>query len=74
MSALSSTAAALDPALDRAFDEAVLRVGELAARLWEVRRAHRPVVVRTLLGRARLRCAGCRQPCPCPTLRAAGPI
>lgn len=57
---------------DRALEEAVQRVGELAGRLWAVRRAHRPVLVRGLLGPHRLRCAGCRQPSPCPTLRAAG--
>ena len=59
-------------AQDRALEEAVQRVGELAGRLWDVRRAHRPVLVRGLLRPHRLRCAGCRQPSPCPTLQAAG--
>ena len=59
-------------AQDRALEEAVQRVGELAGRLWEVRRAHRPVLVRGLLRQHRLLCAGCRQPSPCPTLQAAG--
>ena len=56
----------VDPALDEALD----RISELAARLWAVRSAHRPVPVGWL--RRDTRCAGCGQALPCPTLRAAG--
>lgn len=51
---------------DRALDEALDHIGDLAERLWAVRRLHRPR--RGLLGG---RCSGCGHPVPCPTLRAA---
>ncbi len=55
---------------DPALDEALERISDLATRLWAVREAHRPVTVgwRRRTGR----CAGCGQPSPCPTRRAAG--
>lgn len=55
---------------DPALDEALERISDLAARLWAVRSAHRPVAVGWL--RAQTRCAGCGQPVPCATLLAAG--
>ncbi len=55
---------------DQTLDEAVARISELAARLWAVRQAHRPVVTGRL--RRSVVCAGCGLPTPCPTLRAAG--
>ena len=58
------------PAADPALDEALERISDLAARLWAVRSAHRPVAVGWR--RSSLRCSGCGQPAPCPTLRAAG--
>ena len=58
------------PAPDPALDEALERISDLAARLWAVRAAHRPVAVGWR--RRETRCAGCGQPVPCPTLRAAG--
>ena len=61
-----STGAAADPALD----EALERISDLAARLWAVRSAHRPVAVGWR--RSSLRCSGCGQPAPCATLLAAG--
>ncbi len=60
-------------AADRALDEALQHISDLAERLWAVRRAHRPVRTRTLLGGERVRCGGCGHPSPCPTLRAADP-
>lgn len=57
-----------DPALDEALDH----IGDLAQRLWAVRRLHAPAPRRGLLGR-RVRCSGCGQALPCPTLRAADP-
>ncbi len=59
-------AAAPDPALD----EALERISDLAARLWAVRSAHRPVT--TGWRRASTRCAECGQALPCATLQAAG--
>lgn len=59
-----------DVALDQALDQALDRISELAARLWAVRQAHRPVVAGRL--RRTVVCAGCGLPTPCPTLRAAG--
>ena len=55
---------------DPALDEALERISDLAARLWAVRSAHRPVAVGWR--RRETRCAGCGQPVPCATLQAAG--
>ena len=55
---------------DPALDEALERISDLAARLWAVRSAHRPVTVGWR--RTHTRCAGCGQPVPCATLQAAG--
>jgi len=55
---------------DPALDEALARISDLAARLWAVRQAHRPVVTGRL--RRTVVCAGCGLPTPCPTLRATG--
>jgi hypothetical protein len=55
---------------DPALDEALERISELSARLWAVRSAHRPVAAGWR--RRETRCAGCGQPVPCATLRAAG--
>lgn len=55
---------------DRALDDALDRISDLAARLWAVRQAHRPVVAGRL--RRSVVCSGCGLPTPCPTLRAAG--
>ncbi len=60
-------------AADRALDEALEHISDLAERLWAVRRTHTPVVTRTLLGGERVRCSGCGHASPCPTLRAADP-
>lgn len=57
-----------DPCLTSALDEALERIGDLAARLWAVRQAHAPV--RTVLGGRR--CAECARAYPCPTVLAAG--
>jgi hypothetical protein len=62
--------AAGTPAPDPALDEALERISDLAARLWAVRSAHRPVAVGWR--RSQTRCAGCGQPVPCATLQAAG--
>ncbi len=59
-------AAAPHPALDVARE----RISDLAARLWAVRSAHRPVTVGWR--RTHTRCAECGQPAPCATLLAAG--
>ena len=58
------------PAPDPALDEALERISDLAARLWAVRSAHRPVTVGWR--RAHTRCAECGQAVPCATLQAAG--
>jgi hypothetical protein len=58
------------PVADPALDEALERISDLAARLWAVRSAHRPVA--RGWRRAHARCAGCGQPLPCATLLAAG--
>lgn len=55
-----------DDVLASAFDDAVERIRILSSRLWAVRAVHRPV--RGLTGR--VRCAGCAERYPCPTLRA----
>ena len=55
---------------DPALDEALERISDLAARLWAVRSAHRPVA--TGWRRSRTRCAGCGQAVPCAALLAAG--
>lgn len=55
---------------DPALDEALERISDLAARLWAVRSAHRPLATGWL--RRETRCAGCGQPVPCATLRATG--
>ena len=55
---------------DPTLDEALERISELAARLWAVRSAHRPVTGGWR--RSSTRCAGCGQPLPCATLQAAG--
>lgn len=60
----------LTPAPDPALDEALERISDLAARLWAVRSAHRPVTVGWR--RTHTRCAECGQPVPCATLQAAG--
>ena len=60
------TLSAADPALD----EALERISDLAARLWAVRSAHRPVTVGWR--RSATRCAECGQAVPCATLQAAG--
>ena len=62
--------AAPSPTADPALDEALERISDLAARLWAVRSAHRPVTVGWR--RSHTRCAGCGQPVPCATLQAAG--
>ena len=62
--------ASLTPAADPALDEALERISDLAARLWAVRSAHRPVT--TGWRRTHTRCAECGQPVPCATLQAAG--
>ena len=64
------TTAASTPTDDKTLDEALERISELAARLWAVRSAHRPVRAGRL--RRSVVCAGCGLPTPCPTLRAAG--
>ena len=66
VTAATRLATAPDPALD----EALERISDLAARLWAVRSAHRPVA--TGWRRSQTRCAGCGQPVPCATLLAAG--
>ena len=58
------------PAPDPALDEALERISDLAARLWAVRSAHRPVT--SGWRRSHPRCAECGQPVPCATLQAAG--
>ncbi len=65
---VSSPAATPDPTTV-ALDEALDHIGDLAERLWAVRRLHRSAQRRGLL-RAGVRCAGCGQVWPCPTLRA----
>ena len=64
------TVPARTPAPDPALDEALERISDLAARLWAVRSAHRPVTVGWR--RTHTRCAECGQPVPCATLQAAG--
>ncbi len=61
---------ALAVAPDPALDEALERISDLAARLWAVRSAHRPVT--SGWRRSHPRCAECGQPAPCATLQAAG--
>ena len=51
-----------------AFDEALDRLADLARLLGQVRAVHRPY---RRLRWAGCHCAGCGQPHPCPTLRAA---
>lgn len=58
---------------DRVLDEALDHIGNLAERLWAVRRLHAPQRRRSLLGGGRVRCSGCGQALPCPTLRAVEP-
>ena len=58
------------PAPDPALDEALERISDLAARLWAVRSAHRPVT--TGWRRTSARCAECGQAVPCATLQATG--
>ena len=60
----------LSAAPDPALDEALERISDLAARLWAVRSAHRPVTVGWR--RTATRCAECGQAVPCATLQAAG--
>jgi len=62
--------AAPSPAADPALDEALERISDLAARLWAVRSAHRPVTVGWR--RTHTRCAECGQSVPCATLQATG--
>ena len=68
--AAARTSAARTPAPDPALDEALERISDLAARLWAVRSAHRPVTVGWR--RTHTRCAECGQSVPCATLQAAG--
>ncbi len=68
--AAARTPAARTPAPDPALDEALERISDLAARLWAVRSAHRPVTVGWR--RTHTRCAECGQSVPCATLQAAG--
>jgi hypothetical protein len=65
-----SLTAAPGPAPDPALDEALERISDLAARLWAVRSAHRPVT--SAWRRSHPRCAECGQAVPCATLQAAG--
>ena len=55
---------------DPALDEALERISDLAARLWAVRSAHRPVA--RGWRRTHARCAECGQAVPCATLQATG--
>ena len=64
------SAATPSPTTDPALDEALERISDLAARLWAVRSAHRPVT--SGWRRSHPRCAECGQPAPCATLQAAG--
>lgn len=59
-----------DRTFDRAFDEALARIGELSGRLHAVLDLHDPR--RTLLGGRVCRC--CSRPFPCPTVRAGRPV
>ena len=60
----------LTVAPDPALDEALERISDLAARLWAVRSAHRPVT--SGWRRSHPRCAECGQVVPCATLQAVG--
>ena len=68
--AAPDAAPAGDPAQDPALDEALERISDLAARLWAVRSAHRPVT--SGWRRSQPRCAECGQAVPCATLQAVG--
>lgn len=67
-----STTAARRSAPDPALDEALDHIGDLAQRLWAVRRLHAPAPRRGLLDRG-VRCSGCGHALPCPTLQAVDP-
>ncbi len=56
------------PAADPALDEALVHIGDLAERIWAVRRLHAPARRRGWRGRTA--CAGCGHALPCPTLQA----
>ena len=59
-------------ALDTVVDQALERIAELSSRLWDVRRQHQPEHERVpRWRRPGARCAGCGQPFPCATARAA---
>lgn len=58
---------------DSALDEALDHIGALAERLWAVRRLHVPQRGPGRFATRRVRCAGCGQALPCPTLRATRP-
>jgi len=70
---------------EEVLDQAVAHIGELAERLWAVRRLHSPGPSRSRsrfsrsrfsrgrFARGRVRCTGCGHAVPCPTLRAAAP-
>lgn len=62
-----------DGPVDGALDDALDHIGRLSERLWAVRRLHRPVRTRSLLGAERVSCAECGQVSPCPTLVAVRP-
>lgn len=66
-----ATPARAVPAADPALDEALAHIGALSERLWAVRRLHAPS--RSRSWRGRVRCAGCGQALPCPTLQAVAP-
>lgn len=61
---------AAETVADVALDQALARIGELTARLWAVRAAHRPGTGSRW--RRTPRCRGCRQVFPCPTARLSG--
>ena len=73
-------APAPDPAA-AALDEALDHIGDLAERLWAVRRLHRPEpraegrrgLLRARAAGAGVRCSGCGHALPCPTLQAVDP-
>lgn len=69
--AASRRTAAVPPPVETALDEALDHIGQLAERLWAVRRLHVPGRRSRFTPAARVRCAGCGQEMPCPTLQAA---
>ena len=77
--AVSARGVLLDAqARDETLDQALERIAELSRRLWAAQAAHHPQPARP--GRPRpwstqrhLRCVGCRQSYPCPTVQALDP-